>query len=213
MVAVPNVGNVTGNKVPNVGNATERCIMKQKVTFMALDLSGDSRARAARFKRAIKALGKAEASVWTTMCAIVRADGLDGIPSIPRECKTAANAASELRKLAKLGKLSELFKEGADGAVLAMSQRDVRALIKAAAKKAAAKPADAPNVGSDDLPSASDMEPAADEIDTAVGAKHAADVLAQRTEVMRAALEQIARMKGKAGDIARAAIEAAEALK
>ena len=182
--------------------------MEQKVTFMALDLSGDSSARAARFERAIKALGKAEASVWTTMCAIVRADGLDGIPSIPRECKTAANAASELRKLAKLGQLAALFKEGADGAVMALSQRDVRALIKAAAK-----PADAPNVGNDDLHSASDMEPSADESGTAVGAKHAADVLAQRTEVMRAALEQIARMKGKAGDIARAAIEAADALK
>lgn len=183
--------------------------MEQKVTFMALDLSGDSTARAARFERAIKALGKAEASVWTTMCAIVRADGLDGIPSIPRECKTAANAASELRKLAKLGQLAALFKEGADGAVMALSQRDVRALIKAAAK-----PADAPNVGNADLPPAPDMEPAADEIDTAAAAaKHAADVLAQRTEVMRAALEQIARMKGKAGELARHAIEAADALK
>ena len=176
-------------------------------TFLTLDLSGDSGARAARFERAIKALGKAEASVWTTMCAIVRADGLDGIPSIPRDCKNAANAASELRKLAKLGKLAELFSER-DGAVMALSQRDVRALIKAAAK-----PADAPNIGNDDLLPAPDMEPAADEIDTAAAAKHAADTIAQRAEVMRAALETIARLNGKAGTLAREALAAADALK
>ena len=182
--------------------------MEHKVTYLAIDLSGDSTARAARFERAIKALGKAEASVWTTMVAIVRADGLDGIPSIPRDCKTAANAASELRKLAKLGQLAALFKEGADGAVMALSQRDVRALIKAAAK-----PADAPNVGNDDLPPAPDMESAADEIDTAAAAKHAADVLAERGAILRAALEQIARLKGKAGTLAREALAAADALK
>ena len=177
-------------------------------TFLKLDLSGDSSARAARFERAVKALGKAETSVWTAMCAIVRADGIDGIPSIPREAKTAANAASELRKLAKLGKLSDLFTER-DGAVMALSQRDVRAIIKAAK--------DAPNVGSAtddgaDEP-APDMAPTADEIDTAAAAAHAADVLQQRLAVMAEALATIARLNGKAGKLAAEAIAAADAIK
>lgn len=178
-------------------------------TLLKLDLSGDSSARAARFERAVKALGKAEGSVWTAMCAIVRADGLDGIPQIPRDAKTAANAASEIRKLAKLGKLAELFSER-DGAIMALSQRDVRALIKASK--------DAPNVGNAadddgaDEP-APDMAPTAAEIDTAAAAKHAADVLQQRLAIMAEALATIARLNGKAGKLAAEAIAAAEALK
>lgn len=170
--------------------------------FIKIDTSTSERALSARIVKTIRAMEKADANLWADMAAVVRRFGLEALPEVPREARNAGNIASLLRRAVKLGVLSQLYKEDADGvAVIGKSAAEL--LLKEAAKKAAN--ADTDNTDNTDDTDTDDT----DAIDTAQAAKHAQEVLMSRLALMKEALETVARMGGKAGAVAKAALAAA----
>ena len=209
---------------------------QKAVVFVAMDLSGTPDNRQNRLVKAITGLEHAQKSVWATAGAVVACDGIEALPRVSsRDSKTVANVLSRFRSAAKLGVLSQFFKdEGGQRMLIGQSAADQ--LLKGAKAPKAATPADvadlppAPDMGEPETTvwDTDQADPArargiAHQRRERANAEHegilrdaAAVSQSQRSaleamlptpyEKAMAALRQIARIKGKAGDIARAVL-------
>ena len=209
---------------------------QKTVVFVAMDVSGTPDNRINRLVKAITGLEHAQRSVWTTAGAVVACDGIDALPQVSsRDNKTVANVLSRFRSAAKLGILSQFFRdEGGQRMLIGQSAAD--ALLKSAKAPKPAAPADvadlppAPDMGEPETTvwDTDQADPVrargiAHMRRERANAEHegilkdAAAVSQQQRSALEAslptpyekalaALRQIARIKGKAGDIARATL-------
>lgn len=211
--------------------------MEQKaVVFVAMDVSGVPDDRQNRLVKAITGLQDAQRSVWATAGAVVACDGIDALPQVSsRDNKTVANVLSRFRSAAKLGVLSQFFKEES-GQRMLIGQSAADALLKGAKAPKAATPADIADLppAPDMEPDTTVWDTDEAEPNRARGiahirreranaehegilrdAAHASQQQRSALEAMlptpyekaMAALREIARIKGKAGDIARATLK------
>jgi hypothetical protein len=210
--------------------------MEQKaVMFVEMDVSGNADNRQNRLVKAITGLQDAQKSVWAAAGSVVAMDGIDALPQVSsRDNKTVANVLSRFRSAAKLGILSQFFRdEGGQRLLIGQSAAD--ALLKSAKSPKPAAPAAPVNPPAPDMePDVTVWDTDQAEPTRARGIAHqrreranaehegilrdAAHASQQQRsaleamlptpyEIALAALRQIAKLKGKAGDIARATLK------